>query len=201
METSEGGQGWKPDVLFDGVDGGQIVVECFVQVVGYAASSILSGTRSRPVNEFARIGARLVDKARQASQRGGWLVCELDDGMFGPTSWYTAGLHGLSLVEKTTALKRAITSSMAPIGDVHGLVVLSPPAPGAGSAKTVSPEDRVTALRRLLLGGRCRETFVLPFSDSGIREQSNWVELFDSEPTWLNWALGQLDLPDIPRGA
>lgn len=195
VEIKLGPDTWTPDVALATPDG-PVYVECLRMVIG---SSIVeqmrtgASTTALLYDEWSRIGARLVDKAGQPSQRRGWLRCETDSGIFHDTDWYSHSLAVGTLESKLEWLATNLRESMVASGDLGGIVFSSIPMHGlpqlADTECTLS--DGARALLRNLPGGRRRETFIVPLSASD-SETDVWSDLYSSEPSWFEWALGEL---------
>jgi len=192
--------GWTPDVALASGPG-PFFTECFRMVVGVSARTRLEtapeGGSADPIDEWSRVGARLVDKAGQASQQAGWLLCELDSGIFHDITWYRDSLGTGSLSEKLDWVIARVRESLEHSGRIAGVVVSSPPmGEGVGLPdQDCRLEDGCKALARTLVGGRSRQTFVVPMSASGKMEAEIWNDLYSDEPKWLNWALGEVGRP------
>ncbi|MGH3220080.1 MAG: hypothetical protein ACRDPY_15475 [Streptosporangiaceae bacterium] len=197
MEATLASAGWKPDVLlYHGST--PIGVECLRLGISDEVASHLAtpGAPERVIDAWQRIGARIIVKAAQPAQAGGWLRCELDDGMFADQPWFSSALVAMSLQDKAATLVSATRQSMQTIGDMHG-VVLSSPATSDANARdeTHRHPDSYISLRRRLPGERVRETFIIPSDHAAQSESDIWAELYDEESTWLAWAL-QLVKPE-----
>ena len=79
---------------------------------------------------------------------------------------------------------------MLTIGDMRGVVFSSPAMRSASVPDERHHQpDAYIALRRALPGERIRETFIIPSEHAADSESAAWDELYDQEPTWLEWAL------------
>jgi hypothetical protein len=146
------------------------------------------------IDEWSRVGARLVDKSGQAGQCGGWIRCEVDSGIFHNTDWYRDSLGTGSLEDKLKWLAAHIRESLEFSSELGGVVLSSIPMhdlPQRPDDACVL-EDGCHALLRNLPGARQREIFVVPTSSKGQEDVSVWTELYSDEPTWLNWVLSEL---------
>jgi len=154
--------GWRPDVLL-AHESSPIGVECIRlgpadDVISHLATP---GAPERVIDGWRRVGAMVIRKAGQPAQAGGWLRCELNDGMFAAHPWFSSALAAMPLPEKAATLAEGVREAMLTIGDMHG-VVFSSPAMRSASApdeRHYQP-DACIALRRALPGGRIRETFM-----------------------------------------
>ena len=191
LESDQGPGTWKPDVVLSHA-GTPIGVECLRLGIADDVASHLatSGAPERVVDGWRRIGAKIVVKAGQPAQAGGWLRCELDDGMFANQPWFTSGLSAMPLSDKAMTLGQGVRESMQTIGDIHGVVLASPASSGVNTQGEMHrlPEGSIT-LRTGLPGERVRETFIIPSKHAAGSEPDMWAELYDQEPTWLEWAL------------
>jgi hypothetical protein len=96
----------------------------------------------------------------------------------------------MSLAEKAATLAEGARQAMQTTGNIHGIVLSSPPASGMqGQDETHRLPEGGMALRRGLPGERARESFIIPSDHAADSEREMWVELYDDEPTWLDWAL------------
>ena len=191
MEADRGPGQWKPDVLLFHA-GTAIGVECLRLSVADDVASHLGtpGGPERAVDGWRRIGAKIIVKAGQPAQAGGWLRCELDDGMFADMPWFRSALSAMSLADKAATLAEGARQSMQTTGSIHGIVLSSPPASGmTGQDEMYRLPNGGIALRRALSGERSRETFIIPSDYAADTEWEMWTELYDHEPTWLDWAL------------
>ena len=192
------GPGWKPDVLL-AHEGSPIGVECIRlgpagDVIGHLATP---GAPERVVDGWRRIGAMIITKAGQPAQAGGWLRCELNDGMFADHPWFSSALAALPLPDKAAILAEGVRQAMITIGDMHGVVLSSPAMQSASASDERHHQpDAYIALRRALPGERIRETFIIPGERTADSESAAWDELYDQEPTWLEWALAAIRADD-----
>lgn len=191
MESDRGPGNWKPDVVLSDT-GTPIPVECLRLGVADDVASHLAtpGAPEEVANGWRRIGAKIIPKAGQPAQAQGWLRCELDDGMFADQPWFTSGLSAMSLSDKATTLAEGVRESIQTVGNIHGIVLSSPAASGADAQdETHHLPGGCIAIRRGLPGERIRETFIVPSQHAVPSEPDIWAELYDQEPTWLDWAL------------
>jgi len=199
VEIDMGPESWAPDVALAG-ETSRILVECLRMVIGAPAIERLRterlGRESRMIDEWSRIGRRLVDKSGQAGQGGGWIRCEIDSGIFHDTDWYQHSLGSGSLEEKLNWLAGHLREALEFSSELGGVVLSSIPMhdlPQRPDDACVL-EDGCHALLRNLPGARQRETFVVPTSKKGQENVSVWTKLYSDEPTWLDWALSELGL-------
>jgi hypothetical protein len=185
------GAGWKPDVLL-AHESSPVGAECIrlgpaADVISHLATP---GAPERVVDGWRRVGAMVIKKAGQPAQAGGWLRCELNDGMFAAHPWFSSALAAMPLPEKAATLTEGVREAMLTIGDMHGVVFSSPAMRSASVADERHQQpDAYIALRRTLPGERIRETFIIPSEHAADSESAAWYELYDQEPTWLHWAL------------
>jgi hypothetical protein len=191
MEVDEGPGNWKPDVMLSDAGTG-IGVECLrLSVADDVASALgIPGAPEKVVDGWRRIGAKIIVKAGQPAQAGGWLRCELDDGMFADVPWFSSALSAMSLADKAATLAEGARQAMLTTGSIHGIVLAGPSAAGVtGQDETHRLPGGSVALCRGLPGERARETFIIPGDYAADPEREMWTELYDREPTWLSWGL------------
>lgn len=191
MEVDQGPGNWKPDVMLSH-EGTAIGVECLrLSVADDVVSHLRTpGGPEKAVDGWRRIGAKIIVKAGQPAQAGGWLRCELDDGMFADVPWFRSALSAMSLADKAATLAEGARQAMQTTGSIHGIVLSSPTASGMkGQDETHRLPSGCVALRRGLPGERTRETFIIPSDHAADSEREMWTELYDHEPTWLDWGL------------
>jgi hypothetical protein len=96
----------------------------------------------------------------------------------------------MPLADKAATLAEGARQSMQTTGSIHGIVLSSPPTSGmTGQDEMYRLPNGGIALRRALPGERTRETFIIPSGHAADTEWEMWTELYDHEPTWLDWAL------------
>jgi len=194
LEVDRGPGNWKPDVMLSHA-GTLIGVECLrLGIADDVASHLATPDAPAKVHDgWRRIGARIIVKAGQPAEAGGWLRCELDDGMFANQQWFTSALSAMSLAEKAAILAQGAHESMQTTGSIHGLVLSSPASSSIGTQNEDHrlPEGGIS-LRRELPGERSRETFIIPSEYAADSESEMWAELYAQEPTWLEWALSTI---------
>ena len=169
-----------------------IGVECLRLSVADDVASHLGtpGAPEKAADGWQRIAARIFVKAGQPAEAGGWLRCELDDGMFAGESWFTSELSAMSLEGKAATLTEGARQAMQTTGSIHGIVLSSPAASGLdGQDETWRLPACCIALRRRLPGERTRETFIIPSSHAAESEPEMWAGLYENESTWLDLAL------------
>jgi hypothetical protein len=191
MEYDQGEGNWKPDVVLSHLDA-PIKVECFWLTIADEIASHLADPEApeRVVDGWRRVGAKIVVKAGQPAAAGGWLRCELDDGMFADQPWFSSALSDMPLSEKARVLSAGVRESMQIVGKVHGVVLSSPATSNpTGQEETHRLPDDCTTLRRRLPGGRIHEVFIIPSEYAAASEVDMWFELYDQEPSWLGWAM------------
>jgi hypothetical protein len=191
LEVDQGPGNWKPDVVLSDASM-PVGVECLRLGVADDLASHLGtvGAPEKVVDGWRRIGARIIVKAGQPAEAGGWLRCELDDGMFADKPWFTSALSAMPLTDKAATLAEGARQAMQTTGNIHGIVLSSPAASSANlQDETYQLQTCCIALRRELPGGRIRETFIIPTVYAADSEAEMWVELYDREATWLDWAL------------
>jgi hypothetical protein len=191
LEVDQGPGHWKPDVVLPDA-GTPVGVECLRLGVADDVASHLGtvGAPEKIVDGWRRIGAKIIVKAGQPAEAGGWLRCELDDGMFADKPWFTSALSAMSLIDKAATLAAGARQAMQTTGEIHGIVLSSPAASSVNlQDETHRLPARSVALRRELPGGRSRETVIIASDYAADSEPQIWAELYDQESTWLDWAL------------
>ncbi|HEV2347945.1 MAG TPA: hypothetical protein VGS97_27910 [Actinocrinis sp.] len=201
LEVDRGPRNWKPDVMLAHGES-PIGVECLYMGVGDEVAVQLqkSAAEGAEIDGWKRIGAKLATKAGQPAQDGGWLRCELDEGMFANEPFMKSALAAAPLEHKGAQLAQGALEQMAISGDIHGVVFSGLPGnPASKEDEAHSLPDGSVALRRTLPGERIRETFIIPNAGTASPECKVWLNLYDDEPSWLQWALMQAGLPDADR--
>jgi hypothetical protein len=142
---------------------------------------------------WPRVEARLLQKAAQSARAGGgWLRADLMDGTWQFTEWARASLH-----DKTGEIGELLKSSLGRVDGVDGIVISSGACFAQGEFHGLSTRsaDRCYGFVRPLPGHRVRETMIIPVTAPGRAEADMWAELYNSEDTWLDWALSRAGLP------
>jgi len=191
LEVDQGPGHWKPDVMLS-LAGSAVGVECLRLGVADEIASHLAtpGRPEKAVDGWRRIGAKIIVKAGQPAEAGGWLRCEFDDGMFAGQPWFRSALSAMSLPDKAAVLAEGSRQAMRTTGRIHGVVLSSPPASGMQEQdETCQLPAGCVALRRRLIAGRTRETFIIPGAHAATAETNAWTELYDHETAFLAWVL------------
>lgn len=68
-------------------------------------------------------------------------------------------------------------------------------AQGEFRGESARTPDECYALRRVLPAVRVRETMIIPLTPCGREQARTWRDLYNSEESWLDWALKQAGLP------
>jgi hypothetical protein len=142
---------------------------------------------------WPRVEARLLQKAAQAARAGGgWLRADLMDGTWQFTPWAHASLHG-----KLNEIGKLVKPALARVDGVAGIVLSSGACVAQGRFPGLSTRttDRCYGFVRPLPGHRVRETMIIPVTTAGQSEADIWAQLYNTESTWLDWALSQAGLP------
>lgn len=140
-----------------------------------------------------RLGVILRKKAEQAAMAGAtWIRADVLDGLWQFTQW-----AGWTLSTKSEALAAEVRQALDGIEGVRGAVLSCGPAMAQGDfvGESTRVADGGFALRRVFPPFRVRETVVIPLGPEHASEAMTWVELYDGEPGWLDWALGAVGLP------
>jgi len=141
-------------------------------------------------DSWARIAPRIWEKAQAAVDSGAnWLRVDARDGLWQFTEWSTR-----PLADKLQAFATAVRGLL---GGLHGIVVSCGPVlrQGTFSDESVELGPGLAAMRRCLPFIRVRETLVIASDPLTAPAAECWVRLYDEEPSWLDWALGEVGLP------
>jgi hypothetical protein len=142
---------------------------------------------------WPRVERRLLQKAAQAARAGGgWLRVDLMDGTWQFTPWARASLR-----EKVDQIAELPKSALCQVDGITGVVASSGAcvAQGQFHGESARTPDHCYGFVRPLPGARVRETMIIPVSPGGRDEADLWAGLYNSEDSWLDWALGQARLP------
>jgi hypothetical protein len=142
---------------------------------------------------WPRVERRLLQKAAQAARAGGgWLRVDLMDGTWQFTPWARASLR-----EKVDQIAELLKPALCQVGGITGVVASSGAcvAQGQFHGESARTPDHCYGFVRPLPGARVRETMIVPVSPGGRDEADLWAGLYNSEDSWLDWALGQARLP------
>jgi hypothetical protein len=183
---------------------GQVVATGQTQTVEYASARLnilppghKDGYRLTGAVEesqgWPRIESRLAQKAEQAAGAGGgWLRADIRDGMWMFTPWAQAGLR-----EKIETLADLVTSALRGIPGIDGAVLSSGAAFAQGEfyGESARTGNDCYGIRRLLPAARVRETMIIPVTQLGREQSIHWLEMYNNEGDWLDWALGSAGLP------
>jgi hypothetical protein len=141
------------------------------------------------------IASRLIQKAKQAQAAGGgWLGVDLLDGTWQFTPWARAGLRA-----QIDEMARQVRSVHADLSGISGVILSSGAAVAQGQFYSESARSNGNnfGLRHVLPAVRVRETMIVPLSAEGIDLARFWVDCYDAEGLWLDWALGLCGLPSL----
>jgi hypothetical protein len=142
---------------------------------------------------WPRVERRLLQKAAQAARAGGgWLRADLMDGTWQFTPWARASLR-----EKVDQIAELLKSALCQVDGITRVVASSGAcvAQGQFHGESARTPDHCYGFVRPLPGARVRETMIIPVSPGGRDEADLWAGLYNSEDSWLDWALGQARLP------
>lgn len=136
----------------------------------------------------------LIDKAPQLeAQGGGWLRVDSLDGLFWASDWAQT-----SLAERTSNMEVFIREAVLPYSSVYGVVLTSGPCWAPELIGCSSRGARGSyGFERSLPMGRGRATFITPLREEAGLGLDQWRGLYDGEAAWLDWALGQVGLPEV----
>jgi hypothetical protein len=144
-----------------------------------------------------RLESRVRQKAQQAVRSGaGWLRVDVLDGL-----WQFTEFAGATLKQKGEMLAAEMRPVLVDIPDLLGVVFSSGPsiAQGAFYGESARLSGGGFALRRPIEPGRVRETLILPTTSTSESDSQAWLEIYNEEETWLDWALEQVGLPPLAR--
>jgi hypothetical protein len=144
-------------------------------------------------DSWSRIANKLRQKAQQAqASGGGWLRVDVLDGTWQFTPWARGGLRA-----KIDEMARLVRPLLSQVPGIFGVILSS----GAGVAQgqfvgeSARSVDDSYLLRRVLPAVRVRETMIVPVSAAGREQARTWVDLYNSEDSWLDWTLDRTGLP------
>jgi len=142
---------------------------------------------------WPRVGSVLRQKADQAVRAGAtWLRVDVMDGLWQLTPW-----AAWALPAKVDALATAVRHVLGGTVGLDGAVLTSSAclAWGEFHDEICHEAGGAIGLRGLISPVRVRESVVVPLHEAAQRDADIWVQLYDGESAWLDWALSQLDLP------
>lgn len=151
-----------------------------------------------PIEEsqgWPRVEARLIGKAEQAVRAGGgWLRADIRDGTWQFTPWARAGLR-----PKIEELARLTTLALRQVPGIDGAVLTSGAgfAQGAFRGESARTSQGCYGVRRPLPAARVRETMIIPVTPLGRDQATIWLQMYDAEESWLDWALNSAGLPAL----
>ena len=138
------------------------------------------------------MGAKLIQKARQASGAGGgWLRADIRDGMWQFTPWARAGLRA-----QIDQIADLIRPALGQVQGIDGVVLSSGAllAQGEFYGESARSEGECYGLRRVLPAVRVREAVIVPVTPRGCDQARIWRDMYNAEEYWLDWALHQVGL-------
>ena len=125
---------------------------------------------------------------------GGWLRVDILDGTWHFTPWARAVLRA-----KIDEMAKQVRPLLSQVPGITGVVLSS----GAGVAQgqfygeSARSSGNSYGIRRALPAVRVRETMIVPVSAAGRDQARFWLDLYDAEESWLNWALQRCRLPAL----
>ena len=199
LEYDRGPGKWKPDVVLSD-QGRRVGVECrllspAVEVMEHMATP---DAPEKVIDGWRRIGAMIFSKAGQPAGAGGWIRCELSEGMF-VTSManFESTVASLPLAQKAEALGRGTRQAFETVGELHGIVWSSPVMHDSTSQnERHDPGNGDIALRARLPGNRIHEVFIIPNQYATESECEMWAELYSGESSWLEWAVNAVGIEE-----
>ena len=168
-------------------------VDLTVTWLGAVSDGVLSTMPGPKANDAARLPEKLTPKALQATKSGArWLRLELVSGYFQLSWWWAQPFPTQvdSIVADIVAAGR--DSGFDGVVVSSGLV-----GPGRTIDETVTHSQGAVGVRRQVNPFVSRTTVVTPLTPVGHAEVSSWVELYASEPQWLDGALSAQRLPSV----
>jgi len=144
-------------------------------------------------DSWPRIASKIKQKAQQAVKAGGgWLRADLLDGSWVFTPWARASLRA-----KIDGLSGQVRPVLAEFPGIDGVILSNGAglAQGAFYGESAAAAGECYGLCRPLPAVRVRETMIIPVSDRGRKQSRQWVDLYGSENSWLDWALSRRGLP------
>lgn len=144
-------------------------------------------------DSWPRIASKLRQKAQQVqTSGGGWMRVDILDGTWQFTPWARAGLGA-----KISEMARQVRLLLSQVPDIFGAILSN--GAGVAQGQFVGESARSVGdsygLRRVLPAVRVRETMIVPISPAGREQARMWVDLYNSEGSWLDWALDRVGLP------
>jgi hypothetical protein len=141
-----------------------------------------------------RVSQILRDKVKQMQRSGAtWLRIDLMDGLWQFSAWSQSPLG-----PKTEAMSGAVRAALGGLSGIRGVVMSSSCATTMSRLTGQSTlVDGTYGLVRDLGNFKGRETLVIPLVEDAEAEALAWVHLYDSEPSWLDTALGELGHPPM----
>lgn len=140
-----------------------------------------------------RLHTKLLNKAAQAVGAGAtWIRMDVIDGLWQFTPWAMQPLQ-----EKGEELAKDIAEALSGIDGLHGAVLSSGPAMSLGQVvnECIQLCGGGFAMALNLPSFRARETIIIPLQIGHDNDVAEWVEMYNGEPDWLDWALQQAGLP------
>lgn len=179
-------------------DGETRVVDDPVGRVAIARLALKAGTSTfsgPPIRggDPRRLGGILRKKAKQVvAAEGEWIRADVLDGLWQFTEWST-----WTLLAKAEALAAEVRHSVSDIEGLRGAVLTCGPVLAQG---TFVPESQKLsgggyAIRRTFAPRGVRETVVIPLGAGYEAQAGEWLDMYDAEPDWLDWALSRVGLP------
>jgi hypothetical protein len=159
-----------------------------------AVSGMAWGLPAGETRGWARTVRILQDKATQMRRSGAeWLRIDVRDGLWQFSAWSQS-----PLADKTEVMAGALRAILGDIGGVRGVVL------SCGCADTLSKLTNQSVevssahgLVRDLGNFKGREMLVVPLAGDAEAEARAWLTMYDSEPRWLDAALGELGHPPM----
>ena len=158
-----------------------------------------SGSQARVLDMEKQVGGEFLsqilrDKVKQMQRSGAtWLRIDLMDGLWQFSAWSQSPLG-----PKTEAMSGAVRAALGGLSGIRGVVMSSSCATTMSRLTGQSTlVDGTYGLVRDLGNFKGRETLVIPLVEDAEAEALAWVHLYDSEPSWLDTALGELGHPPM----
>ena len=145
---------------------------------------------------WRRTKQRILEKAaKDYGPRPPWLRLDVLDGLWQFTPW-----ANYPLADKVQTVATQLRHDLERRPTIAGLVLSSGAALAQGTFLNethTNPTSADAGIRRLLPGGRLRETMIVPLRVEATSDVDFWLRIYNTEPKWAGAELLHLDLPSI----